>query len=128
MGRLFSMFPSGRPGIGLIVLRFCLVSALLLHASRFGPILSWSWTTPVLLSVAAALCVGVATSKVCCLFCAAEFVFALTAAGFDATALILTIPVAIALVLLGPGAYSLDAHIFGRRVIVLPADSGRQDP
>ena len=125
MGRLFSMFPSGRPGIGLITLRFCLVSVLLLHAFRFGPILSFSWTTPALLSVAAALCVGVATPQACLLFCAAEIVFALTAAGFDATVLILTIPVAAALILLGPGAYSLDAHIFGRRVIVLPTDNPR---
>jgi hypothetical protein len=119
------MFPSGRPGIGLMVLRFCLVSVLLLHEFRFGPILLLSWTTPVLLLVAAALCVGVATSKVCLLFCAAEIVFALTAAGFDATVLILTIPVATALILLGPGAYSLDARIFGRRVIVLPTDNPR---
>ena len=125
MGRLFSMFPSGRLGIGLIALRFCLVSILLLHAYRFGPILSWSWTTPVLLLIAAALCLGVATPQACMLSCAAEIGFALTAAGFDATVLILSIPVAIALVLLGPGAYSLDAHIFGRRVIVLPTDNPR---
>jgi hypothetical protein len=119
------MFPSGRLGIGLIALRFCLVSILLLHAYRFGPILSWSWTTPVLLLIAAALCLGVATPQACMLSCAAEIGFALTAAGFDATVLILSIPVAIALVLLGPGAYSLDAHIFGRRVIVLPTDNPR---
>jgi hypothetical protein len=117
------MFPSGRPGIGLVVLRFCLVSVLLLHASRFGPILSWSWTTPVLLLIAAALCVGVATPQACMLSCAAEIGFALTATGFDATIPILAIPLAIALFLLGPGAYSLDARIFGRRVIVLPTDN-----
>src|SRR5580658_7058438 len=114
------MFPSGRPGIGLIVLRLCLVGALLLHAFRFGPILSLSWTTPVLLLIAAAGCVGVATPQACVMSCAGEIRFALTATGFDATVLILTIPVATALILLGPGAYSLDAHLFGRRVIVLP--------
>jgi hypothetical protein len=125
VGRLFSMFPSGRPGIGLMVLRFCLVSMLLLHASRFGPILSLPWMTPVLLLIAAALCIGVATPHACLLSCAAEIVFALTTTGFDATVLIATIPVAAAIILLGPGAYSLDAHIFGRRVIVLPTDNNR---
>jgi hypothetical protein len=75
-------------------------------------ILSLSWTTPVLLSIAAALCVGVATSKACRLFCAADRV-CIDRGGF------------LALVLPGLGAYSLDAHIFGRRVIVLPADDLR---
>jgi hypothetical protein len=34
---------------------------------------------------------------------------------------------AVALALLGPGAYSLDAWLFGRRVTVLPPRSSRND-
>jgi len=34
--------------------------------------------------------------------------------------------VAVAIVLLGPGAYSLDARLFGRRVIVIRAASNRR--
>jgi hypothetical protein len=79
---------------------------------------------PVLLLVETALCVGVVPAIACTLYCVAEIGFALTVTGFDATVLILTIPVAIALALLGPGAYSLDARNFGRRVIVLSPDNG----
>ncbi len=116
------MFPSGRPGIALVIVRLCLVGMLLLHAYRFGPIVSFSGSMPVLLLIATALCVGVVTAIACMLYCVAEIGFVLTATGFDATVLILSIPVAIALALLGPGAYSLDARIFGRRVIVLSPD------
>jgi hypothetical protein len=114
------MFPSGRPGIALVILRLCLVGILLLHANRSRPLVPLTWSIPVFLLIATALCLGVATVTGCVVYCAAEIGFAVTAAGFDASGLILSIPVAIALLLLGPGAYSLDARIFGRRVIVIP--------
>ena len=120
------MFPSGRPGIALVVLRLCLVSVLSVHAYRFGPIVPLYWSVPLLLLPAAALCVGVVTAVAGTLYCVAEIGFAVAAPGFDATVLILSIPVAIALVLLGPGAYSVDARIFGRRVIVLSPDDARR--
>ena len=41
----------------------------------------------------------------------------------SAAALIVTVN-AVALVLLGPGAYSIDAYLFGRREIVIPRDTG----
>jgi hypothetical protein len=113
------MYPSGRPGIALVILRVCSVSMLLLHACRYGPIVSLTWPMPVLLLVASALCAGIGTTIACIMYCAVEIGFALTATGFDASVLILSIPVAIALALLGPGAYSLDARVFGRRVIVI---------
>lgn len=72
--------------------------------------------------IACGLAVGVMTALACLLYCVAEIGFVLSGMGFDATLLVLSIPVAIALAMLGPGAYSLDAALFGRRVIVLPPD------
>jgi uncharacterized membrane protein YphA (DoxX/SURF4 family) len=40
---------------------------------------------------------------------------------------ILVITVASAIVLLGPGALSIDARLFGRREIIIPRSSHRQD-
>jgi uncharacterized membrane protein YphA (DoxX/SURF4 family) len=40
----------------------------------------------------------------------------------DAPALVLLTSVAIAIVLLGPGALSIDSYLFGRREIVIPPD------
>jgi hypothetical protein len=114
------MFRSGRTGVALVIIRLCLLGTLLLHLHRYGPIMSWGWTVPAILIIAAALAVGGATSLACALSCAAEVGFKLTASGFDSVVLMLSIPVGIALAMLGPGAYSLDARIFGRRVIVFP--------
>ncbi len=112
------MFRSGRTGVALVILRLSLLSTLLLHLYRYGPILSWVWTTPAIVLISAALALGGATGIVCALSCAAEIGFKLTARGFDGSVLMLSIPLAIALAMLGPGAYSLDARLFGRRVIV----------
>jgi uncharacterized membrane protein YphA (DoxX/SURF4 family) len=73
---------------------------------------------PAILSIAVALALGGATWLACVLFCATEVGYKLTAGGFDGGALMLSIAVGIALAMLGPGAYSLDARIFGRRVII----------
>ena len=47
----------------------------------------------------------------------------------DRAALVLLVAIAVAIVLLGPGALSVDSYLFGRREIVIPPDlrSGGQD-
>ena len=115
------MFRSGRIGVALFILRLSLVGALSLRAYRAGPLIEAKfWLTLVVLLIASALAIGALTAVVCCLYCAAEIGLMLSAHTYDGTVLILSIQMAIALALLGPGAYSVDARIFGRRVIVLP--------
>jgi hypothetical protein len=119
------MFRSGRTGVALVIIRLCLVGTLLLHLFRYGPIMSWGWTAPAILLIALALALGGATYVACVLFCAAEAGYKLTAGGFDDGVLMLSIAIGVALAMLGPGAYSLDARIFGRRVIVFPRGTRR---
>jgi hypothetical protein len=119
------MFRSGRTGVALVIIRLCLLGTLLLHLFRYGPIMSWGWTVPAILLIAVALALGGATCLACVLFCAAEVGYKLTTRGFDDGVLMVSIAVGIALAMLGPGAYSLDARIFGRRVIVFPRGSYR---
>jgi hypothetical protein len=119
------MFPQGGPGVALLLLRISVAATFLICvANGFGvssaPLLfagallicislSIGFLTPLLTVVVcvatiANLLISSSASHLLCVFCA-----------FDA----------VALALLGPGAYSLDARLFGRRVTIV---SPRKDP
>ncbi len=109
------MFPEGGPGAGLLLLRLSVACSLLLHPSG-GPL-----THAVLVLPAIGLCLGLLTpllAVICGLFSLYDFMVmggaTLPEAGVELLA-------AGALALLGPGALSLDAWLFGRRVITLPS-------
>lgn len=103
MQRLFVMFPDRAPGIGLLWLRLGLSASVcwpwpqaswLQWAAAFAAVLLLAgWLTP--LAVAAAT-TGLLLGR--------------------ADPLLAALP--LCLLLLGPGAYSLDACLFGRRVLV----------
>ena len=124
--RLFSMFPPGGPGTGLFILRISVAATLVLAvASRTG----MTSINPLFvgaLVIALCLAVGVLTPYVSVIVCAYAVVNLFGAsAHLDVVvsgSLLLT---AAALTLLGPGAYSIDARLFGRRVVVVPP---RKDP
>ncbi|MGA9391263.1 MAG: hypothetical protein WBV69_12525 [Candidatus Sulfotelmatobacter sp.] len=135
MRRIFSTFPGGGPGLGLLVLRaaigFTLVSqgihclsdshtpslamwavALLMVAS--GTLALIGYMTPL-----AAIVGGLLTVATWMPWFPAPTpsLFLTRLATFLAAA------IAIAIVCLGPGAFSLDARLFGRREIVIPKRS-----
>jgi len=122
MQRLFSMFPQGGPGVALLLLRISVAAILVISAvSRLS---NYSH-----LLVAAAVLVGILL--VIGLFTPvssfAAVAFSLTNLlidGHPSNSVIIVVATAIlesiALALLGPGAYSLDAKLFGRRVMVVP--------
>ena len=118
--KLFSMFPAGAPGIALLLLRVSVAAMLFIDpAGR----VSWPapiWLTVVSLVAAIALATGFLT-PILALICGALKVYALigTAHGI-APLLVLALLLAFAVAMLGPGAYSLDAKMFGRRVVLLP--------
>ena len=75
--------------------------------------------------MAALLVVGLVTPYVSALVCMAAAVNLALGSNAVIASHILPICEAAALALLGPGAYSVDARLFGRRVVVLPA---RREP
>lgn len=122
MQRLFSAFPFGRPGVALLLLRGAL--GVLLLDGMLGPLGTldsiWVLLAPCLL--AASLWAGFMTPAAAVLCVLLELATWLSGLGsFQAVHLCATLD-AVALMLLGPGAYSVDARLFGRRKIVLPPD------
>lgn len=113
MQHLFSMFPAGPAGVGLALLRVACAMQLAVAVSGQSP----AWLTVIGAIAAATLVLGVLTQGVALagvvvlLFdvvcCDRAFGIATAAQGIDL----------LALALLGAGAYSIDARLFGRRVI-----------
>lgn len=103
MQRLFVMFPDRAPGVGLLWLRLCLATAL-----------CWPWPhAPIEQWFLAVLSLLLGSGWLTPLAVSASIVWLF----FDgAPPALVALPVC--LLLLGPGAYSLDACLFGRRVLV----------
>jgi len=118
-----SSFPRGSAGIGLLLLRVG-VSLQLLMVSGCCNVTPW-WLAMLELLLVMALVAGLLT-PVAALLSAAWQVICLGYTGWPQTAMLMIATVtAIALVLMGAGAYSVDARLFGRRRLVVPSDSDR---
>jgi hypothetical protein len=112
------MFPTGAPGVALLVLRNCVAvalggSAFLTGRQHIGFL--------ILLGM---LCVGMFTPVVCCL-AAAGVLFDLghLANVHPANAAVVVLAT-LSLAFLGPGAFSIDARLFGRRVVMSTSGPG----
>ena len=129
MRRLYSTFPGGLPGIGLLLLRITIGLGLLIHA------FSWLiepqnsnngvWAPGLLaLVIGISFILGFLTPLAGSVSALVGIAIRLLHPEWSApiTGLLGVSPLVmvIAITLLGPGALSLDAYFFGRRKIIVP--------
>jgi hypothetical protein len=133
--RLFSTFPGGWPGVGLLLLRTAVgvtsitagVTPFITRSAAGPPALGLALIAFIAIACGVLLLIGSLTPGAAvlvalgsagvtlpgCPALAAGLLEASPATGF-------IIVMAVAVVLLGPGAFSLDSYLFGRREIVIP--------
>lgn len=115
------MFPPGLPGLALALLRASVAIALLLdNYAHWDALPGWVRGAAILISLVVS--VGYLTPIVAAAALVLHaIVWFVVGAGVDAAAVAIILSLdAMALALLGPGAYSLDSRRFGRRRVVLP--------
>ncbi len=119
------MFPAGAPGIALLILRISLAGALLYEAPSCAKLGSPALIYLTLSLLSLSLCIGFFTPILSMLAGAVELITVLVVRHPDLPFAVLAGLNTIAIALVGPGAYSLDAKLFGRREITFPA---RKEP
>ena len=120
MMRSLSRYPDGAAGIALVLLRLaCAWIAFLVIARLPFPQFSPNASIVVSVAVALTLALGFGTRIVAFVLAAATMATAFMTGNDSALTMIASACGCAALGLLGPGAYSIDANVFGRRVIRL---------
>jgi hypothetical protein len=122
MQRLFSMFPGGAPGIALLLLRVSVGANILLSAGSTSHRGVWVHACAIVVSIL--LYFGFLTPIAACLTIPLYLVDTANLKGTPASVLI-PIAQAVSLSLLGPGSTSIDAHLYGRRLIDVPQKYNR---
>lgn len=126
MARYLPKFPDGAAGIGLFLLRMA-ASMVIVSEAATAHVARSLTPLPILMTgiVVLVLLAGMATRWVVTILC----VLALVALPSTSQPIHLSghFAAGIAMILLGPGAFSLDARLHGRSVVHLQAANRRDD-
>jgi uncharacterized membrane protein YphA (DoxX/SURF4 family) len=119
--RLFSAFPEGWPGTGLILLRAVATLPLieLIHGSHAAALPVSVAIQLIAATSSALLAIGLWTPVSASLLAISEASLFLFAGGGSSMNLVLAV-LGAAIAMIGPGAWSVDARVFGRKRIRIP--------
>lgn len=122
------MFPQGGPGLALLLLRGSILASLMTTTAQHPEFASSPWLAVGVATVSLCLAIGLLTPVISLALTIAAIaqMFAASHVTGSCTPFVLLLDAA-ALGLLGPGAYSVDAKRFGRRVTVLPSGKDARD-
>lgn len=119
MPKLISHYPDGVTGVALLLMRLACAAIVFPTLARLWPAPAGGWRVALSAILILALVTGFGTRATALLVMAALTAALFTAQREIAPFLLGAAGGALALALLGPGAWSVDAHRFGRRVIRL---------
>jgi hypothetical protein len=111
------MFPAKAAGFALVILRCCIALQLVLviPVLNLGTGSRLTWTMCAF--AALALCLGAWTPAISVICFFLQFSAVQTSSGIQICASIVSLCLPLVLFLLGPGAFSIDAKRYGRRII-----------
>ena len=121
------MFPTGQPGLALLLVRIALSVMLMEGVSGRLAQLGSPWFLLAPGTLALALWLGFLTPVVCALCVLLEVTTFLNAGGPIEAVHVCAVLNSVALAMLGPGGYSLDARLYGRRQVILPPSPNAND-
>ena len=122
MAQRFRMFPEAATSFGLVLLRLSVAATL--HLDPFGELVPArpDWYFVALCVCSGALGVGFLTPLFATMAVVVESIAFVGVRGESLVPAVAAVTAA-TLALLGPGAYSLDARLFGRRTVVMTMHS-----
>jgi len=112
------MFPAGAAGWGLLILRLCAAGMLVRNSVVDATVPVPTWLIAGIIALVIALCLGAFTPVTCSVSAMTQIFLVLRARESDPYHIAFTLSVTAALFFLGPGAFSVDSRLFGRRLIV----------
>lgn len=114
------MFPAGVPGTALLLLRLSVASSLFIERPAPWDSSPSYWIQAVSIILAVAILIGLMTPYFAFACGAVELRDYWVTSSQNEFHLLLALLHALILAMLGPGAYSFDSRIFGRRLLSLP--------